>query len=89
MFEKEFSDDALQEKIELFKTKSTYGIQPIPVIQLDLTGIFIAKFNSFAEAERNTGVCSTHISDVCKGKVTMAGGFKWVYASEYEKEGVA
>lgn len=89
MFEKEFSEDSLQDKIELFKTKSTYGIQHIPVIQLDLTGIFIAKFNSFAEAERSTGVWATHISDVCKGKAETAGGFKWVYASEYEKEGTA
>lgn len=89
IFEKEFSDGKLQEKIELFKNKSTYRMQHIPVIQLDLTGIFIAKFNSFAEAERNTGACSTHISDVCKGKAKTAGGFKWMYASEYEKEGVA
>ena len=89
MFEKDFSDVKLQEKIELFENKSTYKIQRIPVIQLDLTGIFIAKFNSFAEAERSTGACATHISDVCKGKAETAGGFKWVYASEYEKEGAA
>lgn len=89
MFEKDFSDVKLQEKIELFENKSTYKIQRIPVIQLDLTGIFVAKFNSFAEAERNTGACSTHISDVCKGKTKTAGGFKWMYAFEYEKEETA
>lgn len=36
-------------------------------------------FNSIADAERSTGVPSTHITRNCKGKRNSAGGFVWSY----------
>ena len=49
--------------------------------QLDsLSGEVIATFESAAEASRVTGVDSSSISKVCRGRQKTAGGFKWRYA---------
>ena len=45
--------------------------------QYDLSGNFIANFESTCDAERKTGICRAHIKDVAKGKRKTAGGFKW------------
>ena len=52
-----------------------------PVLQLDKQGNLIAEFPSAREAERQTGVGNTHISECCKGKLRKTGGFIWRYAS--------
>jgi len=54
-----------------------------PVIQLSLNGEYIQQFNSMINAEEQTGIIS--ISSCCRGKIKSAGGFKWMYKSEYEK----
>lgn len=54
-----------------------------PVIQLSLEGFFIAEFYGAREAERKTGVSNSNVIQTCRGKVKSAGGFKWVYATEY------
>lgn len=41
---------------------------------------FIAEYGSIGEAERETGVCASSISAVCKGKRKSAGGYVWGYA---------
>lgn len=78
--------------IKLFSTKSPNGYNmtdggdyaPIPkmtpVYCFDMTGNFIAKYESIAEAERDTGISHGKISAVCTvngHRRCSAGGFLW------------
>jgi hypothetical protein len=49
------------------------------VTQYDLAGKRIAVFKSTRDAEKNTGIPSTTISAVARGKLSMTGGFMWQY----------
>ena len=54
------------------------------VLQIDAqTEVVIAKFFGAREAERITGVNSSHIVECCNGKPSRitAGGYKWKWAS--------
>ena len=55
-----------------------------PVKQLSLDGNIIKTFSMINEAARETGVNSTQISRVCKGKNKTAGGYRWEYMEESE-----
>lgn len=53
-----------------------------PVIQYDLNGNEIARYESSAEAERQTGICRMNIAAICRGKrkdMKTAGGYKWKF----------
>ena len=49
----------------------------ISVIQYNLKGKKIKKFNSITEASRTTGVNTGSISKVSRGLGKSAGGFRW------------
>lgn len=56
----------------------------IPVIQYDLEGNFIARYKSYSEASRVTGIKRCNIGNVASKRLTRhgkpfktAGGFKW------------
>lgn len=49
-------------------------------------GVFIRSFISQREAERQTGIHNTNISDCCSGRHKTAGGYKWKYESEVVQE---
>lgn len=51
--------------------------EKIPVIQRSLTGEVIQIFDSYTQAERETGVSTGRISLCCRGKRHTAGGFVW------------
>lgn len=53
-----------------------------PVIQTDMDGNEISRFESSHEAERKTGVHNGNIGRCCKGYTKSAGGYKWRYAIE-------
>lgn len=55
------------------------------VIQLDLSGNYIAEFGGLREAARNTPANNTNIMFCCQGKYSQSGGFKWMYKSDYER----
>lgn len=48
--------------------------------QLSLLGVFIQEFYGSREASRMTGICQPSISNVCRGRMNTAGGYKWEYA---------
>lgn len=37
-------------------------------------------YESTKQAERETGICHSHISKCCSGKLKTAGGVRWEYA---------
>lgn len=47
------------------------------VLQLDLMGGLVGKFNSIADASVVTGVDKSSISRCCRGSAMSAGGFRW------------
>lgn len=50
------------------------------VNKLTVTGEFIKRYYSMAEASKATGVGQPHISQVCNGKRKVAGGFVWEFS---------
>lgn len=50
------------------------------VKQFTMDGKFISEYNSQLEAKRMLGMKSSHISEVCLGKVASCGGYLWEYA---------
>lgn len=50
-----------------------------PVIQLSLSGEFIAKYHSTSEAFRQTGIPCQNIGQVCLKRIRQAGGYIWRY----------
>jgi len=62
--------------------KTNIGTKPKTVIQLDLQGNPIQKFNSISDAARAIGKPNGngHISMVCRGKRKSCYGYKWKYS---------
>lgn len=65
---------------------STLPIQQInirtnfTVLQIDKnTNTILAEFSSLAAAHAATGIATSTICNVCKGKGKTAGGYKWKY----------
>ena len=56
-----------------------------PAIQLTLDGVFIKEWENPAKAGEALGINYKNIHAVCKGQRNHAGGFKWMYLSDYEK----
>lgn len=52
------------------------------VIQFDLNGQELCRFNSAKEAANRVGCDASGIGKVCKGKRKTCGGFKWRYDTE-------
>lgn len=55
------------------------------VIQLDLDGMIINRFESIADASRYLNISEGNISSVCSGRTQKTGGFRWMYKEDYEK----
>ena len=58
-----------------------------PVNQYNLEGIYMMTFESMNEAERQTGVSQSKITEVCKGARRTAGDYQWRLA-EYGNENI-
>lgn len=53
------------------------------VIQIDIyTNTIVMKYDSMYQAYKDTG--ARNISKCCKGEAKSSGGYKWMYADEYE-----
>lgn len=71
----------------LYKSKvGTLNPNSKSVIQLDLNGNFIKKWDCMNDVKRFYKLNGAHISDVCKEKRKMACGFKWKYYNESESD---
>jgi hypothetical protein len=73
--------DCRDEQIEPYKN-TTYK----PVIQFNLLGEFINEYESIAEASKATNILTSGIIRCCQGKHKKAGGFRWMYKEDYEKQ---
>lgn len=58
----------------------------IPIVQLSKDGcFFIAEYIGITEAHKQTNINLGHINSVCRGKRKTAGGFHWMYKTDYEQ----
>ena len=57
----------------------------ISIVQLTLDGQFIKKWACAREVERELGIANQSITKCCQGKQKSAGGFKWMYLSDWLK----
>ena len=55
------------------------------VVQLTIDNKLIAEYNTITEARKQTGA-NKHISDCCRGRRNVCGGFRWMYKEDYEKQ---
>ena len=53
------------------------------VIQLDMNGNEIARFESMAEASAKTGVCRSSLPKACDGRYRQCGGYRWRYVDSF------
>lgn len=53
-----------------------------PVRQYDLTGVFIAEYESVSNAATTSGANKTTIAACCNGKSQSAGGYIWRYVGD-------
>lgn len=65
-------------KKQISKTMSKQKAQS--VVQYDIAGNKIGRYESMREAERQTGVRAGNISGCCLGYLHTAGGYVWKYA---------
>lgn len=57
----------------------------VPIVQLTLKGEFIRCWDALADVYRELGIRQSNICHNLKGKRHTAGGYKWMYFSEYNK----
>jgi len=57
----------------------------IQIVQLTLDGQFIRKWGAAIEVERELGINHSNIIQCCRGGYKSAGGFKWMYLSDWLK----
>nr|DAE13503.1 MAG TPA: homing endonuclease [Siphoviridae sp. ctVif31] len=58
------------------------GREKIPIIQIDINGKIIERFDSIGEASRKIGIQRQNIEKVIRGERLRAGGFFWKKESE-------
>ena len=56
----------------------------IPIVQLDLEGFLVVKWDSLMDIKRELGLNICNINSCLKGRLKTSSGFKWKYLSEYE-----
>lgn len=56
-----------------------------PIVQLSLDSTYIRQWKGAAEAGESLGIQYKNINAVCRGKRHKAGGYKWMYLSDYDK----
>lgn len=52
------------------------------VNQYDLNGNFIKQYESLKQAEKETGILSQNIGEVCRGQQKYAKGYLWRYSDD-------
>lgn len=57
-----------------------------PIAQYSKDGVFIRFFNGSSFAQEELGIHKCHINACCNNKRKTAGGFRWIFASEYVKD---
>lgn len=63
--------------------KSSSCYQAKPIVQLSIYGDYIRTWAAIIDVYRELGISDGNINMVIKGKRNHAGGYKWMYKSDY------
>ena len=55
------------------------------IVQLDLSGNYIATYSSVTEASKQLKIIRSNISGALRKQVKTAGGFQWIYKEAYDE----
>lgn len=55
----------------------------ICVVQMTKDDVFVKKWHCATDVQRELGIFKSSIAACCKGKRNSAGGYKWMYATDY------
>lgn len=58
----------------------------VPIVQLDLEGNFIQRYESICEAQRQINRSKSAIIECCQGKKKQAYGYLWIYENNYNPD---
>lgn len=61
----------------------------VSVVQLTLNGTFIKKWDCVTDVHRELGIFRSSIAKCCQGLQKSAGGFKWIYARDYQRKSIS
>lgn len=79
-----WKDNFQKQKEDMKHATGTSGLYCKAIFQHTLSGEFVAEFVSIRYAERQTGILG--ISECLRGSNKTAGGYKWEYKKDREKE---
>lgn len=72
--------DDIQQRVQRY---ANTRLRIEPIVQLTLDGEFIAEWDGAAVAGKQLEINYKNINSVCRNKRKQAGGFKWMYLSDY------
>lgn len=73
--------EAVRNNFKLHHSKNAHRSKK-KVIQYNLNGDFIKKWQGMTDAGKQLNILVSSISDCCKGRYKTAGGYKWKYDNE-------
>lgn len=79
---KKVKEETPQDNIEISGESCIGYHDKRPVLQMDLEGTEICKFNSIAHASRATGISRRSLSCALNGAQKTAGGYRWMLKEE-------
>lgn len=80
----EEDQEQIMDRVELYN--NTTRLRKEPIVQLSLDGEYIAEWKGSADAGSNLCISYKNINAVCRGRRNKAGGFRWMYLSDYIEE---
>lgn len=80
---KHMSDNKKGEKNHMRGRLSKEHPNSIPIIQLTKNGQYIRTWDCARDVSREIGIHYSNVNSVLRGKTKTAGGYKWMYKSEY------
>lgn len=98
IFKSDYSEEYVKKRVGMYKytqskehrdkitEKLTNGKTSKSVVQLSMSGDFIAEYPSMKEVERKLGIKQGSVSNCCCGRCKSVSGFKFQFGEKYIKE---
>lgn len=74
-----FVTKSMHKKLHREQMRNCWKKRSLPILQFTKDGRFVKEWPSACEAERQLGICQSHICNCLKGYRKSAGGFVWRY----------
>lgn len=82
IYKEDYTEELVDKMVNTFKVKIK-GRPVRPVVQLDLDGRYINRFDSVKQSVEAVGGTKKGVISCCKGERNEYKGFKWMYEEDY------